>query len=63
MDDRVSIVSGTSDFSCNDRNQTGCEGHPAFCPVGTGCSFPGGKCDFGVKLANNVLLVPNEVYV
>jgi hypothetical protein len=46
LDDRaigVRSPAGTTDFSCILCVQTGSGAHPAFCPMGTGGSFPGGK--------------------
>jgi hypothetical protein len=40
-DDRVSVPGKGKDFSSNLRVQTSSEAHPASCPMGTGCLFPG----------------------
>jgi hypothetical protein len=46
LDDRaigVRSPAGTEDFSSNLCVQTGSGAHPAYCPMGTGGPFPGGK--------------------
>jgi hypothetical protein len=46
MDDRgsrVRVPSGAGNFSLHHRVQTGSGAHPAFYPMGTTGSFPGGK--------------------
>jgi hypothetical protein len=42
--------------------QTGPEGHPASCVMGTG-SFPGVRCGRGVTLTPHLLLVPRSYTV
>jgi hypothetical protein len=42
-DDRVSISGTCWEISPHHRVQTGCGAHPASCPIGTTCSFPGLK--------------------
>jgi hypothetical protein len=46
LDDRaigIRSPSGAKDFSCSLCVQTGSGAHPAFCTMGTGGPFPGGK--------------------
>jgi hypothetical protein len=46
LDDRGSRVrfpAGAGNLSLHYCIQNGSGAHPASCPVGTGCSFPGGK--------------------
>jgi hypothetical protein len=40
---RVRSPGGAKDFSSSLCVQTGSGVHPASCPMGTGCPFPGGK--------------------
>jgi hypothetical protein len=43
LDDRGSIPTGAEDFSSSLCVKTGSVAHPAFCPMDTVGSFPGGK--------------------
>jgi hypothetical protein len=43
MDDQGSVPDRGWVFSLLHLVQTGCEAHPASCPIGTGRSIPGGK--------------------
>jgi hypothetical protein len=52
---RVRFPAGAGNFSFHHRVQTGSGAHPAFYPIGTGGSFPG-----GVKLTTYLHLVPRS---
>jgi hypothetical protein len=50
LDDRpigVRSPAGAEDFSSNLCVQTGSRAHPAYCTMGPGCPFPGGKAGPG----------------
>jgi hypothetical protein len=57
-DDRVRSPTEAEDFSSSLCVQTGSGAHPAFCPMGTGSPFPGGKARPGVILTTHPHLVP-----
>jgi hypothetical protein len=40
---RARFPAGAGNFSLHHRVQNGYAARPASCPMGTGCSFPGGK--------------------
>jgi hypothetical protein len=56
----VRVSEWTRDFSVLHSVQSGSGAHPAFYPVGSGCSIPSGKIVRGVKLTTLLRLVPRS---